>query len=57
MLAPVHAEGSQLELLNECHLIARNPEIWSISLAVPRRTNIVPVAMDMTENTFTQTEH
>lgn len=57
MLAPVHAEGSQLELLNERHLIAWKPEIWSISLAVPQRTNIVPVAMDMTENTFTQMEH
>lgn len=27
-----------------------------ISVAVPQRTNIVPVAMDMTENTFTQME-
>lgn len=57
MLALVHTEGSRLEFINECHLQACNPEIWSTSLAVPQRTNIVPVAMDMTENTFTQTEH
>lgn len=28
-----------------------------ISVAVPQKTNIVLVAMDMTENTFTRMEH